>query len=330
MSSSSSQERPKIFSLEDIEKVVSAPEFRSKLIDGIRDGFVAYESGEFFAAPIQTLGLPPFPFIDVDGYAAQTCVKSGYFKGQDHYVIKVASGGHPMPNSGLMQVYSQKTGRLQALLLDEGILTELRTAAVGALAAKLLAPPNIGTVGIVGSGIQARYQLEMLTAVTDCRNALVWGRTPGNVNAFVSEMSSKGWNIKAANTPDQLLQDTDLLITTTPSREIVLGKSSLETRKSGLTIICIGADAPGKHELNPALFAKADLLVADTTAQSVERGEFQNAVADGLVTKESLVPLGQLIQKEDLHRKEDDNRFIIFDSSGVALQDCVVSSMVVE
>jgi len=330
MSSSSSQERPKIFSLEDIEKVVSAPEFRSKLIDGIRDGFVAYESGEFFAAPIQTLGLPPFPFIDVDGYAAQTCVKSGYFKGQDHYVIKVASGGHPMPNSGLMQVYSQKTGRLQALLLDEGILTELRTAAVGALAAKLLAPPNIGTVGIVGSGIQARYQLEMLTAVTDCRNALVWGRTPGNVNAFVSEMSSKGWNIKAANTPDQLLQDTDLLITTTPSREIVLGKSSLETRKSGLTIICIGADAPGKHELNPALVAKADLLVADTTAQSVERGEFQNAVADGLVTKESLVPLGQLIQKEDLHRKEDDNRFIIFDSSGVALQDCVVSSMVVE
>lgn len=278
MSSSSSQERPKIFSLEDIEKVVSAPEFRSKLIDGIRDGFIAYESGEFFAAPIQTLGLPPFPFIDVDGYAAQTCVKSGYFKGQDHYVIKVASGGHPMPNSGLMQVYSQKTGRLQALLLDEGILTELRTAAVGALAAKLLAPPNIGTVGIVGSGIQARYQLEMLTAVTDCRNALVWGRTPGNVNAFVSEMSSKGWNIKAANTPDQLLQDTDLLITTTPSREIVLGKSSLETRKSGLTIICIGADAPGKHELNPALFAKADLLVADTTAQSVERGDRKSVV----------------------------------------------------
>ena len=234
-----------------------------------------------------------------------------------------------MLDSGLMQVYSQKTGRLQALLLDEGILTELRTAAVGALAVKLLAPPNIETVGIVGSGIQARYQLEMLTAVTDCRNALVWGRTPSNVSALISEMLCKGWNIIAANTPDQLLQDTDLLITTTPSREIVIGKSSLETRKSGLTIICIGADAPGKHELNPALVAKADLLVADTSTQSVERGEFQNAVADGLVTKESLVPLGQLIQKEDLHRKEDDNRFIIFDSSGVALQDCVVSSMVV-
>jgi len=319
---------PKIYSLDDIKKVVSTLEFQNRLINGIKDGFVAFENGEFFAAPIQTLGLPPFPFLEVDNYAAQTCVKSGYFKGHDHYVIKVASGGHPMPNSGLMQVYSQKTGRLQALLLDEGILTELRTAAVGALATQLLAPKT-ETIGIVGSGIQARYQLDMLTAVTDCRNVLVWGRTPSNVNTFVSEMSSKGWNMTVASAPDQLLRDADLIITTTPSRESILGNSSLETRKSGLTIICIGSDAPGKLELNPSLVAKADLLVADTVAQSVERGEYQKAVEDGLTTKESLVPLGTLIREENLHRKEDDNRFIIFDSSGVALQDCVVSSLVI-
>lgn len=207
-------------------------------------------------------------------------------------------------------------------------MTELRTAAVGALAAKLLAP-EIKTIGIIGSGVQARYQLDMLTAVTDCRNVLLWGRTPSNVSTFISEMSPKGWDISTASTPDQLLQDADLIITTTPSREIILGKSSLETKESGLTIICIGSDAPGKHELNPALIAKADLLVADTSAQSIERGEFQKAIATGLVTEKKLVPLGHLIQKIDLQRKEDDNRFIIFDSSGVALQDCVVSSMVV-
>ena len=228
-----------------------------------------------------------------------------------------------------MQVYSQKTGRLEALLLDEGILTELRTAAAGALAAKLLAPTKTETIGIVGTGVQARYQLDMLSAVTDCRNVLVWGRTPSKVDTFISEMTAKGWKISAVDSPDRLLQDTDLIITTTPSREAILGKSSLETRKSGLTIICIGADAPGKYELNPALVANADLLVADTSAQSVERGEFQKATTDDLVTTESLVPLGQLIQTEDLHRKEGDSRFIVFDSSGVALQDCVVSSLVV-
>jgi len=228
-----------------------------------------------------------------------------------------------------MQVYSQKTGRLEALLLDDGILTELRTAALGALAAKLLAP-KIETIGIIGSGVQARYQLDMLTAVTDCRNVLVWGRTPKNVDAFVQEMASKGWKMTVANGPDQLLQDADVIITTTSSREPILGNSSLDTRKSGLTIICIGADAPGKHELNPSLTAKADLLVVDTPVQSIERGEFQNAVAQGLVEKSALLPLGELIQKKELQRKENDNRFIVFDSSGVALQDCVVSSLIVE
>lgn len=84
----SSGKQPKIYSLEDINEVVSTPEFRNQLIDGIKDGFIALEKGEFFAAPIQTLGLPPFAFMEVDGYAAQTCVKSGYFRGQDHYVIK--------------------------------------------------------------------------------------------------------------------------------------------------------------------------------------------------------------------------------------------------
>ena len=90
--SSSSQKLPRIYSLEEIEKVVSTPDFRNKLIDGIKEGFVALAKGEFFAAPIQTLGLPPFPFLEVDDYAAQTCVKSGYFKGHGHYVIKVRCG----------------------------------------------------------------------------------------------------------------------------------------------------------------------------------------------------------------------------------------------
>jgi hypothetical protein len=93
----------RIHTLEEIQRVIDGPGFRSALIDGIRDGFVALERGEFYAAPIQTLGLPPFPFVEgVDGYAAQTCVKSGYFKGKEHYIIKVASGGHPMDRECLI------------------------------------------------------------------------------------------------------------------------------------------------------------------------------------------------------------------------------------
>jgi ornithine cyclodeaminase len=240
-----------------------------------------------------------------------------------------------------MQVYSQRTGLLEALLLDEGTLTELRTAAVGALATRLLAPKVIQTIGILGTGVQARFQLSMLPAVTDCRNVLVWGRTPSKVVAFLEEMNGQGWNLVAADTPDELLEACDLIVTTTCARHPVLGntlpdskESILQIRKNGgLLIVCIGADAPGKMELNPAtLVAGADLLVADTRSQSIERGEFRNAVADGLIQAESIVPLGVLIQGEDQQRAgrdQNDNRLIIFDSSGVALQDCVVSSLVV-
>jgi hypothetical protein len=90
---------PSIYSLKEIKDAISSPGFEKDLIEGIKNGFLALERGEFFAAPIQTLGLAPFPFAEVDGYAAQTCIKTGYFKGKDHFVVKVASGGHPLEST---------------------------------------------------------------------------------------------------------------------------------------------------------------------------------------------------------------------------------------
>jgi ornithine cyclodeaminase len=90
---------PSIYNLTQIEAAVSSVGFDDELIEKIKDGFVALEKGEFFAPPIQTLGLPPFQFSNVDGYAAQTCIKTGYFKGQDHFVVKVASGGYPIEST---------------------------------------------------------------------------------------------------------------------------------------------------------------------------------------------------------------------------------------
>lgn len=327
----SSQHLPKLHTLQDINAVITKGNFEKDLIDGIQSGFVALARGEFFACPIQTMGIPPFPFLDVDGYAAQTCVKSGYFKNGKYYVIKIASGGHPHGNSGLMQVFSQQTGKLEAILLDDGILTEVRTAAVGALAAKLMAPKTITAIGILGTGIQARFQLDMLAGITNCRKVLVWGRTLSKAEDFQKEMTQKGWEITIASKANDLLKECNLVVTTTCAREAVLDMESftIESRKSagGLHVTCIGADAPGKMELSPMLVAAADLLVADTVEQTAERGEFEKALEDGLVSKESIVSLGKLIESPDQHRAENDDRFTIFDSSGVALQDCIVAQM---
>lgn len=363
---------PQIFTLDQIEEITNKPSFQKDLIKAISDGFVAFVKGDFFAAPIQTLGAPPMAaFCDkVEGYAAQTCVKSGYFRNNPYYVIKVASGGHPLSNSGLMQVYSQQTGRLLALLLDEGILTELRTAAVGALAAQLFATcrsPSCGDkrktsttllcVGIIGTGVQARYQLRFLeTVVDDCRKVLVYGRSPDKARAFQQEMQKRGWEVNLAAHADDLLTQCDLIVTTTCAREAVLGTTVSTTTTSSSNIrsrliTCIGADAPGKMELDTSLVEMADVLVADSLAQTRERGEFQEwckkhpdaaAVSNNnddeekaKQTKAAVYSLGQVIAgRTDLQRQQnnddDDNRLIIFDSSGVALQDCVVAQMVYE
>jgi ornithine cyclodeaminase len=327
------QHVPRIYTLKDIESVTCLPSFQGALIEAISNGFVSFAQNKFFAAAIQTMGAPPMaPFgaDSLEGYAAQTCVKSGYFQGNPYYVIKVASGGYPHENSGLMQIYSQTNGRLKALLLDEGILTELRTAAVGALAAKLLAPKKINKIGIVGTGVQARFQLEMLERVTDCRDALVWGRTPENVTKYCKEMREKGWNIESVENADELLPQCELIVTTTNSREPVLGTTGVAPLKGAL-ITCVGSDSVGKIELDVSLVERANILVADDPLQSKERGEFQTVLGQGRKTLEQIMPLGKLCYSKELQRDpKDDESFTIFDSSGIALQDCVVAQMIYE
>ena len=370
----------KIYELEEIEKVTSTPEFEEDLIDAIAEGFMEFSEGKFNAAPIQTLGAPPlgkFSCANGDGddaddsskkYAAQVCIKSGYITGADTFVVKVASGGHPLPsNSGCIQVFSQKTGKMEALLMDEGILTELRTAAAGAVAADTMAPIKINTIGMLGTGIQARYQLRFLKHVTDCREVLVYGRTPDNVKKYVKDCEKEGWNVIVAKHPNDLLDNCELIVTTTSSREPVLGvdwkytwESSSpkygpdpEGRPKGKIplqhITCIGSDAPGKAELSLDLLVAAERaghLYADSKAQTAERGEFQRrdprtigqTTAEPTSTGWRVGELGKAIQGCHFFRSRgkinlsdffgDKKPISIFDSSGVAVQDCVIAEMV--
>jgi ornithine cyclodeaminase len=236
-----------------------------------------------------------------------------------------------------MQLYSQKTGKIEILLLDDGLLTELRTAAVGAVAARMLAPDlsaKAACIGVLGTGIQARYQLRYLAHVTGCRNVRVWGRTEKNTIKFIEDMESEGWNVTAVDSSQHLLQPPTndwhcpLIVTTTSSREPLLKLVGGELRRP-LHITCIGSDSTGKLELDPKLVAVADLLVADSRIQTRERGEFEDAIKQGLVPLEDITELGELVLKKEFWRSNDNNdaRFTVFDSSGVAVQDCIIASM---
>jgi ornithine cyclodeaminase len=331
---------PHVYTLKDIYQVTATPEFKKNLLQGIKDGFVAFHQGQFYAAPIQTLGAPPAPPLGLTtdaAYAAQTCVKSGYFLGRDYYVIKVASGGAPWPrNSGSMQVYSQTTGELEALLLDEGILTEWRTAAVGALVvqqwmhgwklqfASSSPPTTVSCIGMLGTGIQARYQLYMMEQVLECRTVRVWGRTPHHVQQYQQDMEQRGWQVQVVSTPEEL-NDCPVIVTTTNARTSLLPYRPSRSRR---LVVCIGADAPGKQELDPEWFTHADTLISDVVTQSQERGEFQHVPQQECT---EIVALGAVLQdtkEERLSETTVSAQLTLFDSSGTAVQDCVVAEMV--
>jgi len=322
--SSSTTGTPQIVPFPEIERITQDASFDSKLIDAIAQGFVDFSSGKFNLCPVQTMGAPPMaPLVEgVEDYAAQVCVKSGYVTGDAYFVIKVASGGRPLQNSGLMQVYSQSTGRLEALLLDEGILTELRTAAAGAVAAKFLGPSTVKCIGMMGTGIQARYQLRYLKQVTECRELLLWGRTKEKVEELKEELKDE-WNVRVTEAPQELLESCNIIVTTTCAREALLDGPVT----GPLLIICIGADSVGKRELSTDLVSKADCLVCDSNLQTQERGEFQHALRENKVKLASVQELGQVINGTGL---SNNRNLTIFDSSGVAIQDCVVAKMVYE
>jgi len=170
--------------------------------------------------------LPPIIRVDVEANQVEVDIKTAYIEGWDHFAIKIASGGLGNPSiglpsgSGMMVLMSAKTGFLEALLLDNGYLTDLRTGIAGAIAAKHLAPAQISTAGVIGSGFQARYQIRGLRLVRDFQRLMVHGIIPEDVERYASEMTKElGVEVIIADGPEEVFHQSQFVATTTPSRE---------------------------------------------------------------------------------------------------------------
>jgi len=288
----------------------------AELIQAIEDGFVAYSRGHVV--------VPPVGHLDFEEPPGDCHIKYGYIRGDDSFTVKIATGFYRNPERGLpssngvVLVFSSRTGELQAILQDEGLLTDLRTAAAGAVAAKYLAPPRVECIGIVGAGTQARLQLEFLKEVTPCRRVLVWARSAARAAAFRVE----GFQIEIAATVADLAAQSQLIVTTTPARHWLIGADDVQP---GTHITAVGADGGGKQELDPRLFARA-VCVVDSRKQCAAFGDSSYAIQQGLVTVENLLELGEIIQDRSLRRK-DAAQITIADLTGVAVQDIQIAKL---
>jgi ornithine cyclodeaminase len=292
------------------------------IIKGIEDGFVLYSQGKVV--------VPPVGEMIFDDPRGDTHIKYGFIKGDDYFVVKIASGFYDNPkiglptNSGLMLLFSQKTGELICILLDEGYLTQIRTAAAGAIASKYMAPLKIRRVGIFGAGAQGRIQLKYLSFVRDFKDVIVWGINQQELDAYKKDMEPLGFNIQTTFDSEEIASTCNVIVTCTPSSKPLLHVSQIQ---KGTHITAMGSDTPEKQELDSAILKKADRVVVDSLSQCLLRGETFHALQDGMIKKENLVELGTVISDKDLQRSSDDEITVV-DLTGVAVQDIQISKAV--
>jgi ornithine cyclodeaminase len=302
-----------VYTRPEIEKVMHP----AQVIAAIEQAFVAYSCGEAI--------VPPAGQMEFEDPPGDCHIKYGYLKGGETFTVKIATGFWKNPEQGLpssngvVLVFSSKTGKLLTILQDEGYLTDIRTAAAGAVAAKYLAPSKVECIGIIGAGTQARLQLEYLKHVTDCRRVLLWARSADRAHAFHVE----GFQVKVVATVSEVAAKARLIVTTTSSRQWLLGASDVQP---GTHITAVGADGGGKQELEPALFERSAICAVDSRAQCSQSGDASFAIKDGWVRPENLVELGQLIQHKEL-RQRNDQAITIADLTGIAVQDIAIAQL---
>jgi ornithine cyclodeaminase len=209
-----------------------------------------------------------------------------------------------------------------AILLDNGFLTDIRTGAAGAIAADVLAPRSIRTIGILGSGLQARYQVDCLRVVRHFSRILAWSPTRQRLDAFCAEMRRAGYEAVAAGGVEQVCREADVLITVTPSRQPLVDAAWLRPRQH---VTAVGSDSPGKQELQAGCFSGADVIAVDRYAQCSEFGELKHALDAGLVTRTGVSELGAIVAGRAAGRTSD-AQLTIADLTGVGFQDTAIAS----
>jgi ornithine cyclodeaminase len=297
-------------------------------IEAVEKAFSAYATGG--------ASMPAVIHLDVPESRGEIHIKAGNLAGGSHYAVKIASGfpGNPArglaQNDGMVLVFEAATGRPAAILLDHGFITEQRTGAAGAVAAKHLARRDARVVAVIGTGNQARYQLVSLALVRPFGEVRVWGRDPGKARGCADEMSRHpgmppGCRFAAAPTARDAVSGADIVVTATSSREPLVRAAWLAP---GTHVTAVGSDSPDKQELEPAVLARADLLVADSRPQCLRLGEIHHAVERGVIAESQVTAeLGEITSGRKPGRRSD-AEITVCDLTGVGVQDVAAAAVV--
>jgi ectoine utilization protein EutC len=289
----------------------------------IEDGFTRLADGK--------ATMPPIMRIDVPENNGEVDIKSAYVQGLDSFAVKMSSGffnnnklGLPSLG-GMMILLSAKVGFPQALLLDNGYLTDVRTGLAGAIAAKYLAPRKVRTAGVIGAGMQGRYQMRGLQMVRDFERVLVYDRQPEKADEYAVEMTTVlGVEVIKASSVADVVRQSDVIVTSTPAKSPYLRAEWLHP---GLHITAMGSDAEAKNEVHPDVLGRADLLVCDRKSQALRLGEHHHALAAGVINEDdAIVELGELTAGRHPGREREEH-ITLCDLTGTGVQDTAIARL---
>ena len=297
------------------EAALRAAMTAERAVEAMRGAFAADGHGRTRVPAVINLDIP-----DARG---EFHIKTAHIDGVPHIAVKVASGFYDNPakglpsGSGLMALFDAATGFPSALLLDNGFLTDIRTGAAGAVAADHLARKDIRTVGVIGSGIQARFQVQCLRVVRDVTRVVAWSPTRARLEAYCDAMRAEGLDVRAAENARDVCAAADVLVTATPARQPLVRCDWL---RPGMHVTAVGSDSPGKQELETDCLLRADLVVVDRLSQAAAFGEMSHAPGAAVHAE-----LGEIVAGKKVGRTTEE-QLTIADLTGVGFQDTAIAS----
>lgn len=285
----------------------------------------------FYLLATAAVAMPPILRLDIPEHRGEVDVKTAHLPGLERFAIKVSPGFFDNPKlglpslNGMMMLLSSRTGLLDALLLDNGYLTAIRTAAAGAVAARWLSRENSHRVALIGAGEQAALQLQALRLVRPVDEVRIWARDIGKAETFAAQLQyASELNIRVCASVDEAMTGADIAVTCTPSREPLIADHHLSP---GLHITAMGSDAEHKNEIAASALAKVDRYVADRLSQTRVLGELHHALTAGVLRDESaLTELGQIVAGQRPGRS-DDHQITLCDLTGTGAQDTAIANL---
>ena len=269
-----------------------------------------------------------FPVAQGHGPDAGTSfsIKSGLIRTDRVVGLKVGSYWPENRTRGLTAhasttlLLDPETGYPKALVAASH-LTSLRTAASDAVAVRQLSREDSRTLALVGAGHQAWFELLAVREVRPIKTVLVANRSPQAAERFARCIREElGLQAQAA-TMREAVEKADIIVTVTAAREALFEAGWV---RPGTHVSAMGADAPGKQELDPALVSAASLF-ADVVRQSVTIGEYEAAHKAGLVDADRITPIGAVLNGAP--GRTSPEQITVYDSSGMALQDLAICSL---